>query len=234
MEGDFNILIDSDEYLDHPSLYWDEETEYQGDKPFYWEGNETGINFMQFNVGSGLLTVIGDGTIWNNDRIGLFDHAHLLQILTDGSDAVVFLRGVSVPSLLELIWAYYRELCVMFAITLMLWIVYRARRFGPVADSSYRGRRSFREHLSAVGDFYWRHKQRDKLLKNARDAIWRENRIQFFSTRDKNDEEKFQRLAMLTDQSVDHIRTLMQCEPPQDEFKFYQLIQSLQQIRKQL
>ena len=234
VEGKVQILIDREEYLYHDSFYWDDDTEYEGYKPFYWEGNDNGIIFMQFDVGDGLLTVIGDGSIWDNERIGLFDHALLLQILTDGNELVVFLRGADVPSLFELIWQNYFELCIVLAILLCLWLIYRGRRFGPILDTTDRGRRSYREHLSAVGDFYWRHKQREDLLNHARDAIWRDFNKKYFSARGAGETEMFERMALLTGKSAEYIRNMMRGEAPQDEFKFTQLIQTLQQIRKQL
>lgn len=243
VEGDFDILLAGEEYLDHPSLYMGEDETYEGYAPFYWESNDAGIGFMQFYVGEGLLTVVADGNIWNNENIGLFDHAYLLQLLTKNSGKVIFLRWAVVPSLFELLWTHYFEMCVVMTLILVLWLVYRGRRFGPVVDTSDRGRRSYREHLSAVGDFYWRYKNRDQLLKNARDAVWKEFNKKVFSARslfadkgaDKNGEAaRLGHLAAMTEKNLDYVRILMTGETPQDEYKFYQLIKSLQKIRKQL
>ncbi len=232
--GQFRILVDDDFYLDHPSFYYDDDVEYDDYAPFYWAGANNGTSFMQFNVEDGLLTVIGDGSIWDNNNIGLYDHAYLLEVLTDNTNKVVFLRAAVVPSLLELMWDNFRELCVILSLILLLWLVYRSRRFGPVIDATDLGRRSFREHLSAVGDFFWRHKHRDALLDNARDAVWREFNKKYFSARNDSKDEKLQKLSTLSDTPAEIVQSLMSGEAPQDEFKFYQQVKSLQRLRNQL
>ena len=230
----FRILLDTGYYLDHPALYEGDDSFYEGYRPVFWQGSDTGITFMQFEINDGLLTVLSDGTIWDNKRIGWFDHAYLLEILTEDSDSIIFLRGAIVPGFFELIWQYYRELCVSLILILALWLIYRARRFGAVHDGSYRGRRSYQEHLAAVGNFYWRHKQYEELLDNARQAVWREFNRKHITAKNENKAQRYQRLAAVTELSVDKLQQIMDGEPPADEFKFYQRIKILQRIRKQL
>lgn len=234
VDGDFQIVFDGDFYLDHPSYYYEDDVEYEDYKPFYSAGTDDGTSFMQFYVDEGLLTVLGDGSIWDNDNIGLYDHAYLLETLTENTGKVVFLRGAVVPSLLELIWDNFRELSIILSLILLLWLVYRSRRFGPIIDTANLGRRSFREHLSAVGDFFWRHQHRDALLDNARQAVWREFNKKHFMASNDSEIEKIQKMSVLSDLPVNNIQALMAGEAPQDEFKFYQHVKSLQRLRNQL
>ncbi|MEX1032409.1 MAG: DUF4350 domain-containing protein [Cellvibrionaceae bacterium] len=241
MQNEIRVLLDREEYLRHVSIYEEEYVDissddvYQGDyEPFYWQGTESGIGYMQFEVDDGLLTVLSDATIWTSDRIGLFDHAYLLALLTESSDSVIFLYGAVVPGLFDLLWQHFFELCIALLLILTLWLFYRSRRFGPILDSSELGRRSFREHLSAVGDFFWRHQQRNSMLNAVREAIWNELRAKHFAATGYNDHEKLEKLAELVNETPTELCELMTGPAPDDEFNFFQHVRSLQKIRKQL
>lgn len=233
-DEELKIYVHENEFLDHPSFYYEEDEEYEGFEPFYYQGLDAGTAFIQFEVGEGLLTILSDSSVWDNDHIGLFDHAFLLQILAGNSAKVIFLRGAQVPNLLDLILKYFFESSVALCLLLLGWLIYRGRRFGPIRVVNDRGRRSYREHLSAVGEFYWRNKRRDQLLTNARTAIWRELNKQFFRGIDETEQNKIIKLAEVSDYSPDYIQSIMHSDAPQDEFKFFQLIKSLQTVRKRL
>lgn len=235
-DNELRVLTSDSTYLDHPSFSYqqDEIDFYEGPRPYYSRGTDTGISFMRFTVGEGLLTVIGDSDIWTNDYIGLFDHAYLLRVLTQDSNNVVFLRGAEVPSLFELIWQHYRELCVVLALLLLAWLLYRGRRFGPIVSAGELGRRSYREHLSAVGNYYWRHNRKEELRAHARMAVWRTLNKKYYSSNRDQTEDKLHKLADLCDLPVTKIHDIMLGDIPQDEYKFFQMIKALQTLRKQL
>src|SRR5690606_3936192 len=92
---DYNFQVDFRPLgsLSHPYLYLPEGEEYAGYYPFYWTGNEQAIAFMQMEVGAGLLTIMADVGIWQSARLAHFDHAYLLQLLTEEAGKVVFLYG---------------------------------------------------------------------------------------------------------------------------------------------
>lgn len=220
--------------LSHPALSLSEGEEYQGRQPFYWAGNSKAVGFMQMGVGSGLLTVMADLNIWTSSQIGLFDHAFLLQLLTENSDAVVFLYGALVPSLLDLIWQHFYEVAIVLLILLAAWVTHRLRRFGPIASSSINERRSFKEHIQAVARFQWRQDMGDQLLTNVRREIWHRLRRAYPNSEGFREEQSLQKLAEASRINVETLRSLMFGAVPTDEIAFYKTVKSLQEIRKTL
>lgn len=220
--------------LSHPALELEEGEDYPGHQPFYWAGNDKAVGFMQMQVGSGLLTVMADVNIWNSSQIGLFDHAFLLKFLTGNSDQVVFLYGALVPGIFELIWRYFPELSIALLTLLAAWIFHRMRRFGPLVTSGGGPRRSFKEHIQAVGQFLWRQQMGDHLLNSVRQEIWTCLYRRYPGSESLGKEKSLQKLAEHSDSGVDELRLLMLAAVPADEIQFYQFVKSLQIIRKRL
>lgn len=233
-ESDHELLIDfgTGGALYHPEAYGDEgNSPYP---PYYWVGNESGITFMQLDVGAGLLSVMVDMGIWDNSRIGMFDHAHLLAGLVGVSSEVVFLTGVRAPSLITMIRSNFVEFIVAALLCLLAWIVYRARRFGPVLLTEQEDRRSFAEHLQASGHFLWRNKQSQALLNAVRSELWQTIQRRFSGSADLPEGERLAPVLQHTQLEISELHRLMHGPAPQDELQFLTMIKSLQEIRKAL
>lgn len=155
--------------LYHPAF--DDETDYTGLKPFYWEGTEWGIHYMQFDVGDGLLTVTSDLHIWENSEIQNFDHAYLLGVLSGRDSSLTFVTGKQVPSLISLAWRYGPEVFIAFAVWLLFWILFRSKRFVPPKQLNITSRRSLAEHIDAVAHFHWRQKDYPALTQSLIEEI---------------------------------------------------------------
>lgn len=220
--------------LDHPDIRDYVDADYDGPSVKYWAGNDAAVGFLQIEVGSGLLTVMADINIFNSSQIGMFDHALLLQVLTEYADQVIFLMGVNAPNLLQLLWRNFFELCIVTLVALLAWVVYRARRFGPVLMQMELGRRSFAEHIFAVGDFLWRNKKTDHLLDAARQDIWTAMQKRYPGFNRLSQQEKLHKLAEATRRTEGEITQLMESRVPSDEIYFFHLVKSLQQLRKTL
>jgi hypothetical protein len=220
--------------LSHPWFYTEEGEEYDGERPFYWAGNDRAITFMQLYVGEGMLTVLADADIWNSGQVGHFDHAFLLQTLTEESGQVVLLYGALVPTLWEIIWRHFPELVIVLLVLLAAWTLHRTRRFGPLIETDNSTRRSYREHIQAVGNFFWRRQMSDQLLAAARRDLWQLLAKRSPESQQLSESEKLRRFASVTGISVEALRTLMLGPVPVGEFKFLQSVQSLQEIRKSL
>lgn len=220
--------------LSHPWFYVEEGEEYEGERPIYWAGNDQAITFMQLYVGEGMLTVLDDAAIWHSGQIGRFDHALLLQILTGESDEVVFLYGAVVPTLWQIIWRQSPELMVTLLFLLAGWTLYRAQRFGPLIEIDYASRRSYREHIQAVGNFFWRRQMSEQLLAAARRDVWQQLTRRFPNIPQQSEGDRLNRLAGVTGIDAGQLRHLMLGPAPADEVRFFQSVQSLQKIRKSL
>lgn len=162
--------------LKQPHIGADADAGSKAPVPGYWAGNAGGTQFLQFAVGRGTLTVLSDIGIWQYRRIGEQDHALLLELLTAPGRPVQFLYGAQLPNLAALLWRHGRELVIAAALWLCAWLVYRARRFGPVLERPYQVRRSLAEHIRAAAAYVWHTEGADTLLREPRADVQRRAR----------------------------------------------------------
>ncbi len=216
--------------LTHPSFYG-QESQFD---PMYWSGSDYGFHFMQFNVGEGLLSVLSDASIWRSDNIDKFDHAHLLTVLTSLSREVVLLYGGAYPSLWQLLQGRAPELLIALSLWLASWLIYRARRFGPVRQLQVTTRRSMAEHIYTCAEFLWQQGEQQLLVEKVRADTLR--RIQLhhpsFNNLDRN--AQIQLLSEHTHLSTDAIKTALFAPIPQHEAYFTRAIALLQTLWKKL
>lgn len=122
---------------------------------------------VYYERGRGRLTLMTDGALWHNHRIGEFDHAYFLSHLVGERDLVMVTRP-KFDTLGELIQRYALELFFAGLLALAAWIANRSRRFGPVLPAPASERRSLLEHIGACGQFYWRSQRAENLFEQAR------------------------------------------------------------------
>ncbi len=121
--------------------------------------------------GRGAVTVIADGGMFTNDRLGLEGNAELLWYLATGPDhrrVVQLVARESYPSLLALLWHYCRAALAsgLAALAALLW--HSVVRRGPLLQPAAVERRGIAEHILAAGRFLWRHKHAALLLEALR------------------------------------------------------------------
>lgn len=122
------------------------------------------VDLMNFRLGQGQVTVVSDAGIWSNDRIGLFDHALLLDWLVQDSQQLYIQRYTRWPKLTELIRDNAAEAALVIFLLLIFWLLGKARRFEPMVSARNVQRRSLGEHVEAVADFHHQQRQFDVLL----------------------------------------------------------------------
>jgi len=138
--------------------------------PLHWvpfQKAPTESPLVYYERGRGRLTLMTDGGLWRNERIGEFDHAYFLAHLV-GERALVMITQPRFDTLGTLIQRYALELLVAALLALVAWIANRSRRFGPMAPPAASARRSLLEHIRACGHFYWHHDKGQRLLEQAR------------------------------------------------------------------
>ncbi|SHF24419.1 protein of unknown function [Microbulbifer donghaiensis] len=173
--SDYQLHFDASYLLHHPAIGAAGQGEDFTTEPVFWAKiwrDDTGVPFMQFERGEGLITLMADGGIWRTQRIGHFDHAYFLGLLaTEGE--FVFLTQPRFASLFELVRRYAAEFFLAGGLALLAWLLLRARRFGPLAAEPELARRSLLEHISACGHYYWRAEKCARLLHNLRHDLLR-------------------------------------------------------------
>jgi len=231
VEHAVKIHFSEDATLYHPLLDDKRRKAYDGPRPFYWEENRAGIQFMQFHVGQGLLTVMSEGSIWNSRSIGTLDHAFLLSILTAGGEDILLVYGTQMPTIFELWRQYAPETLIAGLIWFIAWLLYRTKRFGGFREPSSTVRRSLDEHILASGSHLWRSKQRQALLSSIKPAIFRQlERINAGFSR-LSPQQQVSLVSQQSGLSPQEVEMALFREEIASEEQFYHIVGLLQQLR---
>lgn len=142
-------------------------------RPFSWSNSQFGIHMMQFEIGSGLLTVISDPGIWTSYRIDGHDHVYLLWLLSSTQGSFATLRSVLRDSIWELILRNAGELLIAASLLVLLWIWYRGKRFGRLLSRDRTRRRALGEHFTSVSLYLWHRRHGSYLIAPLRQQVLR-------------------------------------------------------------
>jgi len=170
--GSLEIAFKPNRILTHPYIDGGEHDESDA-QPSSWSATENGIHLMQFDVGSGLLTIISDPTIWASDRVDQHDHAFLLWVLSskDGDFAILH------PTVRDSVWAlisrHAPEFLIALALSIALWLWYLGHRFGRMVPREISSGRALSEHFSTTANYLWHRKANDQLIDPVRQQIFR-------------------------------------------------------------
>ena len=170
--GDLEAAFDNDIVLGHRYID-DSEDDTAAYRPFSWSYSEYGIHMMQFEIGSGLLTIISDPGIWTSYRIDSHDHAYLLWLLSSSQGNFATLRSVLRDSIWELMLRNAGELLIAASLLILLWIWYRGRRFGRLLPRDRSRRRALGEHFSSVSLYLWQRRHGGYLIAPLRQQVLR-------------------------------------------------------------
>jgi len=224
--------------LSHPSFYDEDEDEDEdkdgSQKPGYWTGSEYGTHFMQFDVGYGLLSVVSDGTVWRSEDIDKLDHAHLLWLLSTNYSEVILLYGANMPSIFYYFWKFGSEAVIMILVWLLVWLLYRSRRFGSIREPVAIGHRSIAEHINASAEYLWRDKKFEQMIEPLRNEVRHRLQLHYPNYVYLNDVQQTQLIHEHSHLDVERIEDAFKKEVSGDESEFTQIIFDLQMIRNTL
>ncbi|PSL14145.1 uncharacterized protein DUF4350 [Marinobacterium halophilum] len=191
-------------------------------------------SLLMLRLGNGRVSVLRNISIWDNDRIGLFDHAYLLLWLNRDRPVVHIQRYSQWPSLSLLLLDHAVEALTVGIFLLLGWLLYRGRRFGPVLHSSPQQRRTLNEHIEAVARFHHRHGQLNYLLAPLRRQVL--NRAARLQGGLEQLPDKLQ-LAAVAEQAQLPLEQVRQALTPQEHYNSTDLVETVQlllNIRKRL
>ena len=160
--------------------YIDFDTDYHlfdsKDLAHAWANSADTTHMLQLSQGDGLLTVVTDSWIWQNDHIGDYDHAWLLWYLTQDREVTLLYRADH-DDLFNLLLRHFPEalLAVSLLLAASLWAA--GLRQGPLQAVPERQRRQLQEHLRSSADFLLRHAGQRHLLQALQRDIQRRARL---------------------------------------------------------
>jgi len=170
--GDLEVAFDNSRVLSHPYIA---DTDYVEGKhtPFSWSVSDSGVHMMQFEVGSGLLTIVSDPNIWNSYQIDLYDHAYLLWLLSSEEGNFAILRSVVRDSIWTLMKRNASEFLIAAGLLILVWIWRMGYRFGRLVPRDLSRTRAMGEHFSSVSHYLWHRRYGSYLIKPLRQQVLR-------------------------------------------------------------
>ncbi len=169
--GDVEVAFNDSKILSHPHIL-DSESD-SGHKPFSWSYSEHGIHMLQFEVGSGLLTIISDPGIWTSYHIDQYDHAYLLWLLSSGEGNFAILRSVLRDSIWVLMGRNATELLIAAGLLILIWIWRAGYRFGRMLPNDLSQSRALGEYFSSISHYLWHRRQGVHLVEPLRARVMR-------------------------------------------------------------
>ena len=134
-----------------------------GNRAHAWANSAQATHLLQLAHGDGLITVLSDGKLWRNSRIGEHDHAWLLWYLTQDSQ-VTLLQRIDGEALPWLLLRHFPAALIALAVLLALLLWHFGLRHGPLQADAPPARRQLGEHLHACAEFLCRQQGHGALL----------------------------------------------------------------------
>jgi hypothetical protein len=162
-----------------------------------WANSGAATHLVQLYHGDGLVSVLSDAWIWQNDSIAAYDNAWLLWYLSQDS-AVTLLYHAERDDLFSLLLRHFPQalLALVLLLGLGLWRV--GMRQGPLQAPASPSRRQLQEHLRGSADFLLRRSGQHSLLQGLQADIQRRARRRHPGFERLGVTEQWQLLARLT------------------------------------
>lgn len=135
-----------------------------------WHDEGEKHHFFSRTLGEGRITFISDARAFRNPYLQLAEHAEILDYIAGRGGKIVFSLG-KLRSFTSMLGEYaWMAMWALFVVA-VLWVWKSLPRFGPLLEASDGDARNYANQLKNTGQFLWRHKREDVLLKSLRDAV---------------------------------------------------------------
>ncbi|MDZ4336023.1 MAG: DUF4350 domain-containing protein [Pseudomonas sp.] len=200
-----------------------------------WANSDAATHLLQLYHGDGLISVVSDSWIWQNQSIGEYDNAWLLWYMTQDSQVTLLYRADR-DDLFSLLLEHFPQALVALALLLAFGLWHLGMRQGPLLLPASRNRRQLQEHLRGSADFLLRHNGQYSLLQGLQQDIQRRARHRHPGFERLAVAEQWQILSRLTRQPSSVISQAMRPLPKQrlPAADFTRQVANLQTLRNAL
>lgn len=236
-EGAYYLASLDNLVLNHPAVnsYDDNDVEDYPGNVAGWISDDFGPRLIQIDDGEGVFTVFSTLRLWQNDYIGLADHARLLSYFVPDGSRVHFFYDVQSPGVMQLIDQYLPEVYYAVLMLLFLWLWRIAMRVQPTEKAEFGHARDFSEHLRASTRFLLQNGHHQVILKSLKDDIDAQMRRSQPGFNSFSKSEQAQLIATQLNLKLDLIESWLQSlESIDNESDFVQAIKVGQMIRNKL
>jgi hypothetical protein len=205
------------------------------DRAHAWANSSQATHMLQLAHGEGLITVLTDPWLWQNDHIDDYDNAWLLWYLTQDS-AVTLVHRSTRDHLFQLLQRHFPEALLALALLIGLGLWHFGQRQGPLLLPQPQARRQLQEHLRASADFLLRRSGQRSLLQALQQDIQRRARQRHPGFERLGVAEQWQVLGRLTRQPASAIGQALRPPPAtrQSATLFTRQVAYLQTLRNAL
>jgi len=176
-----------------------------------------------------------DISIFTNEYIRTSEHATLLYNLAymNGTHHIAFVNSTVPLTVMQWLFKYAKVPIAIFLLCVLAYVLKYTKRFGPVAPETDQDRRQILEHISAAGQFMWKHKQGKTLFKKSTEEL-----IDFIKTkhpylRAMETQKFYEEVSVMSGISQQSITETFDARPANEE-EFFQAINKLKAIRESL
>ena len=197
--------------------------------------DENGVRILHYKYGDGDFTVLSSVRMWQNDNIGVGDHAYLLSYLIPNESKLHLFYNVSSPPIWQILHQYFYEAIWALLLLLTLWLWWRAIRVQHVIETVEGQRRNFAEHLSSTAKFLLANKQYEPLLTPLKNDIEQQMRVFYPNYLDLGIEAQVNALAERTDINQSILKQWVEyCGGVSSQAAFFSALKIGNAIRKKL
>ncbi|MBU2157251.1 MAG: DUF4350 domain-containing protein [Gammaproteobacteria bacterium] len=200
-----------------------------------WANSDAATHLLQLYHGDGLISVVSDSWIWQNQSISDYDNAWLLWYMTQDSQVTLLYRADR-DDLFSQLLEHFPQALVALALLLAFGLWHLGMRQGPLLLPASRNRRQLQEHLRGSADFLLRHNGQHSLLQGLQQDIQRRARHRHPGFERLAVAEQWQILSRLTRQPSNVISQAMRPLPKQRlaAADFTRQVANLQTLRNAL
>jgi hypothetical protein len=200
-----------------------------------WANSDAATHLLQLYHGDGLISVVSDSWIWQNQSISDYDNAWLLWYMTQDSQVTLLYRADR-DDLFSQLLEHFPQALVALALLLVFGLWHLGMRQGPLLLPASRNRRQLQEHLRGSADFLLRHNGQHSLLQGLQQDIQRRARHRHPGFERLAVAEQWQILSRLTRQPSNVISQAMRPLPKQRlaAADFTRQVANLQTLRNAL
>ena len=196
-------------------------------------GPDHADQFIQYQMGEGLLTVIVDFSIWQNDRIDEHDHAMFLTQLIGNSAKAWLVYNRVQPSLYTLMIQHIPLVVVSFVFILLALLIGQLWRKGPARRDTPPVQREIMQHIAAAGEFAYRRDQGYDLSQQMHNSISHRMSQLVHGYMRLDGAKQLEKLATITGLPKNELQLLWHHDVENKE-TFLTKVQLVQEIRKHL
>ena len=202
-------------------------------QPFSWSYSEYGVHMMQFEVGSGLLTIVSDPGIWTSYQIDQYDHAYLLWLLSSGKGNFAILRSVLRDSIWALMARNASELLIAAGLIVLIWIWRTGYRFGRLLPRDRSQSRALGEYFSSISHYLWHRRHGEYLVAALRQRVLRRAGLTLGEFLRADQQRQFELIAQRCDLNPDSVTRAFNVNDF-NETSFVQTVRLLKHIEQSL